>query len=126
MQSLTIGNLGGAGTNCFFTNYPAENPHIDLSCPRGLRFFAKDVQIGVMSSEVMDKSLCRRDAILEDVEEYGFSDCTKMMGVSRDKMYATFKKNCHYQKKCTLPLDEIAFDNDPKSSVCKKDATFYI
>jgi len=74
----------------------------------------------------MDKSLCKRTAILEDVEEYSLTDCTKLMSASRDKIFQKFKKNCHLENKCTLPLDEIAFDSDPRSSVCKKEATFYI
>jgi len=67
MQSLTIGNMGGARTSCFHTNYPQEKPHVDLKCPNGLRFSSSNVQLGVMTSEIMDKTICKREALLEDV-----------------------------------------------------------
>lgn len=120
--------MGGAGTKCYNKKYPSEpaHNHVDLHCPNGLRFNAKNAQFGILSSESMDNQICRRSASLEDIEEYGYSDCTMMMGETWNKTFEIFKKNCHHQKGCTLPLDQIAFINDPKSSVCKKDATFYI
>jgi len=54
--------------------------NVHLGCPRGLRLNAKNAHFGVLSSEVMDITLCDRKSVLEDMEEFSFADCTKMMG----------------------------------------------
>jgi len=78
--------------------------HVDIKCPRGLRLNAKNAHFGVLSSEVLDKTLCDRKSVLEDMEEFNFADCSKLMGATYNKTLGIIKENCHFKKKCTVPL----------------------
>jgi len=78
--------------------------HIDLKCPRGLRLNAKKAHFGILSSQVMDITICNRKSFLEDMEEFNFADCSALMGATYNKTLDIIEKNCHFKKKCTVPL----------------------
>jgi len=42
---------------------------VNLKCPRGLRINGRDAHFGVLSSEVLDITLCDRKSVLEDMAE---------------------------------------------------------